>query len=527
MHDLNLQSPPMISNPLKLSLNKQILNPLQSNSSNIFINKNIQNNRYENVNELDNDKIKYNNYLNDQNAKNKKKEGELIESNSNNQKDQYMIDINKKKYNINNNNDNYINKSEKIDLYLEMKRESNIYKSKILENLNLNEKNPLVNIDNFEKNIRGLGLELSHIDPKLKKYPKLKIGKDVLLRKIKGRVREEKEMDFFRDNNLIGKIKNQNSNDFFGRFKPALSLGALPTQLPINLINSFEKRNDYEEERFLINREKLQLKKRKIHEINICKMQLENIPISINYKKLTSQELHNLNLYSSTNQNSNESLAELQKKLSKKIKKRKKNKLIMNKLTTYLIDFVEEIFCYQTERENTDITLKDWRNWTKMFILNEPFARAQKINEEYFDDNRSTEEEKMKQSNISKSIKSDSEDVEHYIKDTTYEECELLDYLNYKGRYNPNIISEKYLNKRLDFFEIMGSNFIPQSEINNNKNKNKKIKDYEPRDEDIENLTIPKEPQNNGLFSEIIEIVFDLKFNEDCSNGIGIKISIK
>jgi hypothetical protein len=505
----------MISNPLKTSQNKQNLYPLKLNHSVKIINKNIQNNRYVNIEEQDENKIKINNYLFDQNVKNKNNDREIIGTNSNNQRDQ-KIDDNKQK--SNNNPNNLLNN----DLYLEMKRESNLYKSKILENLNLNDKNTLVNLDNFEKNIRGLGLELSYIDPKLKRYPKLKIGKDVLLRKIKGRVREDKEMDFFRDNNLIGKIKSQNSNDYFGKFKPAISLGALPSSRSIfNSINSFEKRNDYEEERFLINREKLQLKIRKNHDIEVRRMQLENNPVTLISKKLSSQELQNLNLLAFSNHNSQDSLKELQKKLAKKIKKRKKNKLIMNQLTTYIIDFVEEIFCYQTERENSEIKLKDWRNWTNMFILNEPFVRAQKINEEYFDDNKSTEEEKMKQSNMSKSMKSDSEDVEDNIKDTIYEECELLDYLNYKGRYNPNIISEENLNKRLDFFEIMGSGYIPQSEINNKKNKN--IKDYEPRDEDIENLTIPKESQTNGLFSEIIDIVFDLKLNEDFNSGIGIK----
>ncbi len=417
--------------------------------------------------------------------------------------------------------------SKEEELLNEMKTQSKLYNSKIMESLNLKEKEDIVNLNNFEENIVELGLELTDIDPKLKKLSKLKIGKDLLLKKIKNKLKESSELDFFKDNKFGGRIKTQNTNDFVGRFKPAMSM---EMKLMIEeqnkkkkLLNPLEKRYDYEDQRSMTHLISIREQKRKIHEIQIRKMHTENQATTIKSNLYSTKNLPNFTLMLN-NSKEKESLRDKQKNLEKKIKNRKKNKIVLGNLSNYIVDLVEEIFIYQSEKNDTKIYLDDWRNWCSMFIKNDPFSRAQKINMDYFDINESINEDN-KQSNFSISENSDSEEEDLKDKDTTFEECELMDYLYFRGIYSSSVVNEKNLNIILDFFDIMGKNYIPKSQENNKVKSRNKYKEYEPKEDDIKNLTIPKEIPRNNLFTEIVEILFDLKFIEENKDNKGIIFS--
>ena len=100
-----------------------------------------------------------------------------------------------------------------------------------------------------------------------------------------------------------------------------------------------------------------------------------------------------------------ENLKERQKDLALKIKKRQTNKVQMKKLADYIIDFVEEIYKYQTERNSEEIKIEDWRNWSSMFMNNQPFSVSLKSNISYFEHEKTTEQNENEEKKLETSNK--------------------------------------------------------------------------------------------------------------------------
>ena len=186
----------------------------------------------------------------------------------------------------------------------------------------------------------------------------------------------------------------------------------------------------------------------------------------------------------------------------------------MKKLSNYVIDFVEEIFHYQKKRGNEEILIEDWRKWTSTFINNQPFSVSLQSNTSYFEDDKSSEENEY-----DLFIKTQfNETLENEINNNInpYEDCEMLDYLNFLGKYKQENYNNQDYGINLDIYEIMGNDLLLcTNNLSKSKtSKFKTIRDYEPNDDDLENLTIPKNNVKNCFFSEIIEIITDLKFSE-------------
>ena len=89
---------------------------------------------------------------------------------------------------------------------IEIKELEKINENKLLEKLNLNENNnDFIQIENFEKNISKLGLDLASIDPKLKKFSKMEINSEIILNKIQNKIKSE---TFYNTNNSKKKETN-------------------------------------------------------------------------------------------------------------------------------------------------------------------------------------------------------------------------------------------------------------------------------------------------------------------------------
>lgn len=132
-----------------------------------------------------------------------------------------------------------------------------------------------------------------------------------------------------------------------------------------------------------------------------------------------------------------------------------------------------------------------------------------------------------------------------------FDESELYDYMNYLGNYKASLIPEMMHNKMLDYFEVMKtseasnkksvtfSNQLTVGNFNNNTGKlsvfgNNNIisstlmsGEYELKDEDIENLTIPAENCKNYLFSDVVGIIIELKFKDFQNNNSNTNINTK
>ena len=146
----------------------------------------------------------------------------------------------------------------------------------------------------------------------------------IQLKKIKNKLKESSELDFFKDNKFGGRIKTQNTNDFVGRFKPAMSM---EMKLMIEeqnkkkkLLNPLEKRYDYEDQRSMTHLMSIREQKRKIHEIQIRKMHTENQATTIKSNLYSTKNLPNFTLMLN-NSKEKESLRDKQKNLEKKIKR--------------------------------------------------------------------------------------------------------------------------------------------------------------------------------------------------------------
>jgi hypothetical protein len=531
MNDLNIQAPPNIKRiTINTMTNKTFINPLLNDYNNNINNPVI---RFEKFQREQEKLIKIHNDFQETILKGEKNtssknnfkniDKELFTNESDNSNEKVSLKLMEDEMKEKEKEQNKILMLQKVDpekeeLLKEMKFQSTLYNSKIMESLNLRDKNDVVNLENFEKNIIELGLELTDIDPKLKKVSNSKIGKEILLKKIKGRVKEASEMNFFKENRFGGRIKTQTQNDFVGRFKPALSI---ETSLMIDeqrkkkkLLNPLEKRTEYEDQRSILLQNTMREKKRKMNELQIRKMQTEYQGDKMKSSIFSVKNLPNFSFMLNYSKEK-DTLKERQNTLERKIIDRKKNKTILEQLSFYMIDLVEEIYCYQINKGDNKIYLDDWRNWSSMFINYVPFASAQKVNKDYFELNESLNNDE-KEENISKSDLSNVEDINSNLIDNSNDECDLMDYINFRGIYSTSLIPESELNKNLDFFEVMGNDYVPKSQENNSKIISRKnYREYEPKDDDLVNLSIPKEIQKNFILTEILEILFDLKYRNE------------
>ncbi len=461
-----------------------------------------------------------------------------------------------------------IKQSMDLQLVEEMKKESDFYKNKILENLNLENKNRMVYIDNFERNINKLGIDIASIDPKLKRLSKIKINSDLIMKKIQDRVHidemEKKEKFQTRIKQSNDNLNNININktknfDFIKKneiksvmtssnnFNKNLGLNntsdvSVDTSGNINNFSHFEKRLGYENYRNIINRDFLKEKKRRLHEMKMKEMFIGN-DSKKKYNEKDIIEKFDSDIF--FKDLLKENLKQRRKDLSNKIRKRQSNNVNMRKLANYLIDFVEEIFEYEKEKNTEEIKIEDWRNWTSMFIKNEPYSVSLKSSIIYFDednsfDNKNDNDKNEKidevnnnlvNKNIHKNKFFETIEIETNYSDRIFEDCDLLDYTFFRGKFQKEIIPKESLNKMLDIFDIMGpelektsnSNKFKTSNYNNNNNNNEDYGEYEPKDEDIENLTIPDTYQKNYIFTDIIDIILDLKLTGQQLSLPGIK----
>lgn len=430
----------------------------------------------------------------------------------------------------------------------EMNKESEFYKNRIIDSLNINNKDKSVIIGNFEKSINKLGMDIASIDPKMKKLSKLSISSDVLMKKIKDQIhldeaeksskfelkaKQSLEVKKIKDDlvKINNKKKNNASiNDFNKPTLKNLNEISIDNSNHLNLFSPLEKRIEYENYRNIINRDLHREKKRKMHEIKIRDMYLHSNSPYKNQEKDSLKVFDNEHFFKNLVK---ENLKERQKDLIMKIKKRKVNTVHMHKLADYLIDFVEEIYHYQKEKNSEEIKIDDWRKWTSMFINNQPYSVSLKSGISYFELDKTAEENELVNNNEinnlqqnnnnfglenkSKNIFFESQDIDINSIDSQFEESEILDYLFFRGKYLIQTIPDEVKNKMLDIFEIMGNDILSKSS-NTNKFKSShsnNYKEYEPKDEDIENLTIPNSYNKNYFLTDIIDIILDIKFSDE------------
>ena len=172
----------------------------------------------------------------------------------------------------------------------------------------------------------------------------------------------------------------------------------------------------------------------------------------------------------------------------RKIKKEKKNKLI-KPILEKMIEITEYIHDYQ---EIKGVTLLDNSKWDE--IMNK-FINFENIKDDEQDEIINKEE-------VSEYLFDYGEKINETDK------LILFDYINYLNIYNDLIIPTSIRGKKYKYYELY-------EEIYNLTNNEVDIKEYEPNEEEIENLILPKTPYfpNYKLF-DIIENAIKNKYNQ-------------
>ena len=178
----------------------------------------------------------------------------------------------------------------------------------------------------------------------------------------------------------------------------------------------------------------------------------------------------------------------------RKIKKEKKNKLI-KPIIDKIIEINEYIYIYQ---ENKGIQLIDNSKWDELM---DKFINWEDINDKEEEEIITEEEE--------------SEYLYDYgDKLTENDNLILFDYINYLNIFNDLIIPTSLRGKKYHYYELY-------EDVYNSLNNDVDIKEYEPNEDEIENLILPKSPNFvNYKFFDIIENVFKNKYNPIQNNNL-------
>ena len=177
----------------------------------------------------------------------------------------------------------------------------------------------------------------------------------------------------------------------------------------------------------------------------------------------------------------------------RKIKKQKRINVI-KPLLNQILDITDYIYDYQ---QKNNIEIIDNEKWDE--LMNR-FKNGENIKDK--------EEEILEEKN----------ELSEYLFDYGYkldfnDSLIIFDYANYLSVFNDLIIPDNERGKIFKFYELYEDFYEPNQDIN--------IKEYEPKEEELENLTLPKYPDFiNYNFFEIIENSFKSKYNKQERNSI-------
>ena len=176
-------------------------------------------------------------------------------------------------------------------------------------------------------------------------------------------------------------------------------------------------------------------------------------------------------------------IEKINQSLQIKISKIKMNYPLMKKITLLIIDMAMEIFFYQEEKNSDIIDIETFANFLELFIANK--SMRERIDYEA----RLIKEKNREEMEINiDRLKLGPE--EQNLKE---------DYKNYVGFWDSDVIMErKFKGMKIDIKLLR--DYLPN--------------DYEPTENEIEDLTLPFIKENNSLFGDVILELLDNKFQE-------------
>lgn len=427
---------------------------------------------------------------------------------------------------------NYSNMKEwEKNKVLEDEKEANYFRSIVLDSFNKSAKETEMQIDVFDKNLSRLGLDIASIDPKLKKHSNNMMSSEMVMQKIREKMEKQEAAKKEKDRRIrlinVEQAKTQKELEIKKKEELIKSQNSMIT---VNdpFATAHMKRLEYENCRALHDRElKAQERLKKI-EFSSTNNQFQEF--SSSKKEEFDKDTFLFHLQ-------RENLKFRKKEIESKIVKREKDYKLCSTVLDAIIDITEQAFSYQINQKDDLIDVKEWRGWMENFIYGNNIIKGEAYfeNENINNENDRTFTAKEKDSTIqvnknllnTNKLELETSNMFSSILDT--DDNELLDYLNFKGQWTNRLIPEEAVNTIMKFQEVIGNDIYSNNlgPGKNIKSVSESAQEYELKDEEIENLTIPQENIKNYIFGEIVEIITDLKFSSTEKNQSQIQDTFK
>ena len=257
--------------------------------------------------------------------------------------------------------------------------------------------------------------------------------------------------------------------------------------------------------------------------------------VMTNFSSNNTVTAEEFNIDEFLNKLNNESVLERQKITKAKNLEREKNEFHIRNLVELLIDFTDECYNYQRENNCDLVDLPEYKHLLNSFIEGKIFLKPIK--------NKIGLINLISDNSVNVSLqkvtsKNNITDLNQQTFQTTNmdPESEFNDYINFRGEWS----ELKYIPKNLygtmlhvyqvlgdDITRLLNSGKIIAQGIKSSILLKMKNEDFEMKEEEKDNVLLPKENTKNRLFGEIIELNYDnlnSSFNFNAINNyIGLK----
>ena len=210
----------------------------------------------------------------------------------------------------------------------------------------------------------------------------------------------------------------------------------------------------------------------------------------------------------------------------------------MRNIIDLIIDSTEIFHKNQLKLNQELINIPEYRKWTDYFIEGNSYLNFFKLNR--FQNNTSNVENTSKSNLIDIDIKGENNKEKIMINKNRIKDeiinMEYIDYLNFRANWDIDkfIIKESY-GTQLNIVNLLENNIfkfinIPNDYIQQLKQsiilkRNISNKEFELTEEELDNISIPKENIKDNIFGEIIFLNYDNITSENSNNKINSKIN--
>ena len=422
------------------------------------------------------------------------------------------------------------------DLTTEQSPQSNGYIKKNIHRL-YRDTNDYCSYMSLDNNLNKIGIEIKAIDPKIKRYgygdDNNFIPTDIVLKKVndialaeKRRIEEEKlkkkipseEERLFKQSIIFKYTNRGNLNNDDNKINEIVS----------NTVNFNNKSKIFKQMQYEIKRKnivKINTQKRK-RQINFFTFHNTlSSPTSFGYSSMntvntlgiTAPVFDDRTFFNSLHK---ETLPQRCMQISTNQKRKVEDTPLIRNVVELILDLTDECYLYQSEQHKSLIELPGWIEWMQLFINGTSCSRNKGGYKQFLNEPTPTQHD-QEQQDITKDSDINNDDLK-LLMQNDYCCNEYFDYLNYRGNWNASVIPKSALNTQVRVYDVLGheigtllsSGKLILQGVKSSLLKTLSNEGFEMKNEEKENVVIPKENIRNQLVGEMLEINFDNSYKE-------------